>query len=123
VPNHGQDPRLPSALELSRFARALQGVELGRALADCNRGLRLAPDNPQILDSRGLVRLRQGDYRQAIADFDAALAREPKIAWSLYGRGVAQLRQHVPSGQSDIDAAVALNPEIEATARRHGLTP
>ena len=41
------------------WARALTGRDLDKALADCDRALRLAPKTPEFLDSRGLVHLRR----------------------------------------------------------------
>ena len=52
--------------------RALQGEELAKGLTDCNAAYRLSdksnPATAAILESRGLVRLRLGDYDKAIAD-------------------------------------------------------
>ncbi len=65
---------------------------LEEALADCNEALRLAPNDPANLDSRGFTYLKLGRFEQAIADYDAALAHNPRDPGSLYGRGLARLR-------------------------------
>ena len=82
------------------------------------------PNTAAILDSRGLVYLRQGNYDRAIADYDAALRLQPKTAWSLYGRGLSRLKKgQTAAGQADIAAATALSPKIAENAARHGISP
>ena len=77
-----------------------------------------------MLDSRGLVRLRMGDFDKAIADYDAALKVNPNEAWSLYGRGLAELRKGLTApGQADIKAAEAINPRLADEAKTAGLEP
>jgi tetratricopeptide (TPR) repeat protein len=117
------DMRMAGALNLRCWARALDGQELDKALADCNTALKLKPNTADFLDSRGLVYLRQSNYDRAIADYDAALHLQPKIAWSLYGRGVARLHKgFTAEGQADITAATALEPKIAERAANFGIT-
>ena len=76
------------------------------------------------LDSRGLVHLRRGEYAAAISDYDAALAINPKIAWSLYGRGVAELKTgDKAKGDADLAAAAALAPKLAERAAKLGVSP
>jgi tetratricopeptide (TPR) repeat protein/predicted aspartyl protease len=125
IDSHNRDDiQMPHALNSRCWARALAGQELDLALTDCNNALRLSPNAPAILDSRGLVYLRQGNYDRAIADYDAALRLQPKIAWSLYGRGLSRLKKgQTAAGQADIAAATALSPKIAENAARHGISP
>ena len=97
---------------------------LEEALADCNEALRLAPDDPATLDSRGFTYLKLGRFEQAIADYDAALARNPRDSGSLYGRGLARLRlQNDPEGgRADLAAAKALDPGVAAEFAGYGLS-
>ena len=83
----------------------------------------LAPDDPATLDSRGFTYLKLGRFEQAIADYDAALARNPRDPGSLYGRGLARLRgQNDPEGgRADVAAAKALDPGVAAEFARYGL--
>ncbi|WP_420141341.1 aspartyl protease family protein [Sphingomonas sp.] len=119
---HPDDRRLGSALNGRCWARALTGRALDLALDDCNAALRFSPNNPQYLDSRGLVRLRRGDYARAVADYDAALAKRPRLAWSWYGRGLAKIRLgRAGEGEADIAAARAIQPDITQIAERHGV--
>jgi tetratricopeptide (TPR) repeat protein/predicted aspartyl protease len=121
---HRTDTRLPGGLNGRCWTKALAGVDLAGALADCNGALRRMPKSPDFLDSRGLVHLRMGDPDKAIADYDLGLAAAPKLAWSLYGRGLARLKKgQTAQGQADIAAATAIDPHLPATAKRYGLTP
>jgi tetratricopeptide (TPR) repeat protein len=85
--------------------------------------LRLVPNDPGTLDSRGFTFLKLGRFEQAIADYDAALTRNPRQPSSLYGRGQARLRtQKDPEGaRADLAAAKALDPDVAAEFARYGL--
>jgi tetratricopeptide (TPR) repeat protein len=120
---HSEDARLPQALNGRCWLRALTGVDLDKALKDCDRAIRNAPKNAAMLDSRGLVHLRLGDLDRAIADYDGALAINPKLGWSLYGRGLAKQRKGLTAeGAADIAAAVAVNPKLTDEVKKRGLT-
>jgi tetratricopeptide (TPR) repeat protein len=123
IPAHREDSRLPQALDGRCRARAFTGQDLDRALADCNSALKASPHTAAYLASRGLVRLRMGDWDRAISDFDEALKIVPKAPWALYGRGVA--RQHkglAAEGQADLDAAKAVAPNLSARAKKAGIS-
>jgi len=105
------------------WARALWGRQLDQALADCNQALRRGSKLAGVLDSRGMVRLRRGEFDAAVADYDAALKLQPKQAWSLYGRGLAKLKRgETVAGAADIQAALALQPAIARFSKAIGLT-
>jgi tetratricopeptide (TPR) repeat protein len=125
IDTHGRDDaRSAHALNARCWTRAVWGQELGQALADCDLALKLHPDDASYLDSRGLVRLRRGEYDGAIADYTRALKLQPDIAWSHYGRGVAELRKGMKDeGQADIDAALKLQPQIASVARQRNIGP
>ena len=125
IDTHGRDDvRSARALNARCWTRAVWGQELGQALADCDLALRLHPDEASYLGSRGLVRLRRGEYDRAIADYTRALKLQPDTAWSHYGRGVAELRKGLKDeGQADIDAALKLQPQIAAVARERNIGP
>jgi tetratricopeptide (TPR) repeat protein len=125
---HGGDPRMPDALNARCWARALLGQELSAALSDCNTALKLtakhSPISASVLSSRGLVRLRLGDYDKSIADYDDALKLAPKNAWSLYGRGVAEMRRkRAAEAQADIAAAMAIRAPVADEFKRRGIIP
>jgi tetratricopeptide (TPR) repeat protein len=121
---HRGEIKVATALNSRCRARALLGQELDKALDDCNAAVRINPKGAQFLDSRGLVRLRRGDYKKSIADYDAALSLDPELAWSLYGRGLDQLRLgNAGAGQADIAAAAVLRPKIAEEAGKFGIAP
>jgi len=91
-----------------------QGPGRGRAqlsLDDCNKALELQTNEAAIFDSRALAYLKLGKYDECIADYDRALHLDPKMATSLFGRGVAKDRRDPGAGKQDI-----------ADAKRHTLT-
>ena len=95
------------------WSKAVLGEQLQQALADCNESLRLAPNAPDNMDSRGFVYLKLGEIDKALADYDAALRLMPTLASSLYGRGLAKKRKGDTAGaNSDFKAATALRPTI-----------
>jgi tetratricopeptide (TPR) repeat protein len=128
IASHSDDSKLVMALNDRCWLRALSGQDLGDALADCNAALNRSPKdgpiNAQIFNSRGMVRLRMGDFDRSIADYDAAIKLQPKYAWAVYGRGLAKLRRGKNSeGQSDIAAAIALRPRIADELKKRGIAP
>jgi tetratricopeptide (TPR) repeat protein/predicted aspartyl protease len=119
-----EDVSMPRVLNSRCWARAQWGQELDRALDDCNGALRLRPNNPAFLDSRGLVYLRQRNYDRAIADYDASLKLRSNSAWVLYCRGLAKQRKGpAGAGKTDMDAALAQQPSVAARAAKLGLSP
>ena len=122
---HDDDARLGWAYTVRCRARALLGQELDKALGDCNKALHLNSSNPAALDSRGLVRLRQGDFGHAVSDYSESLHLEPRNPWSLYGRGLAQEHQKntTATAEGDIAAATALAPHIADEFKKLGLAP
>ena len=121
---HPPEARTPDAYANRCRSRGMLGLELDKALSDCNRAVKAREDAPFFLDSRGLVHLRMGSYDKAIADYDAVLRIQPKNPWALYGRGLAKLHKgQKADGEADIAAAKASGPRVVAEATRRGLTP
>jgi len=118
------DPHDAMAWNGRCWVRMLANKDIAAALADCHRALKLAPGRDDILDSLGWVYLRLGRMQLAIGDFDAALARTPTLASSLFGRGVARLRVGaVRAGWADIKLAKDIQPGIAARFRSYGIVP
>jgi tetratricopeptide (TPR) repeat protein len=116
-------PRDADAYNARCWARAVAGIDLAKALADCNKSLRLSR-TCAALDSRGFVRFRMGDMRRAIADNTDALKIKPDLASAMYVRGLARLRLgDRVRGEADITAAEALDPTLPATYGRYGIEP
>jgi hypothetical protein len=61
-------------------------------------------------------------FAEALADFDAAHARLPKMASALYGRGLARQKQgDTAAGEADIAAVRALKADIADDYARYGV--
>lgn len=103
---------------------AVLGRDLDEARTACDASLRDQPGNPEALDSRGLVALKQGRFQDAWNDYDAALRIEPRgLSW-LYGRGIAALRLgHDREGRADVAAAQAAYPAIAHMFESYGIRP
>ena len=128
IASHGEDSRLPHALNGRCWTKALQGSDLEGALKDCNAALRRAksasPFYAKVADSRGLVLLRLGDYSKSIADYDASLKINSKNPWSLYGRGIDQMHLNkTAGGQADMDEATKIWPKVGEEFKRRGIVP
>lgn len=124
LPHHRRDQALASALDDRCWERAEIGLRLRKALHDCDRALDLEADDPDILDSRGLVYLRLGRLADAIDDYDSALRNNPKMPTSLYGRGLAELREGKKvKGEADLAAAKKLDAGVAKRFARMGLKP
>lgn len=121
---HGADAKLPTALNQRCWSRAVWNHELDKAEADCRRALRLTAGDPEALDSLGWVQLRQSRFDRSIQQFDAALEKQPKLASSLYGRGIDKLRiGNKAGGEADIATASAIRPDIADQMRAYGIAP
>lgn len=125
---HNEDSRLPMALNSRCWVKALRGVDLEGALQDCNAALRHATKSSSfyanVTNSRGLVFLRLGDYDKSIADYDVSLKINAKDPWSLYGRGIDKIhKQRSAEGQSDLDQAITIWPQVADEFKRWGIAP
>ena len=129
IANHPNDSKIAQALHGRCWVRAVQGQGLAEALTDCNAAYRLSDKTNHagvavVLASRGLVRLRLGNYDKAIADYDDSLKLAPKNPWPLYGRGVAKIRaQKTADGEADLAQAAALSSAIADEFKRLGIAP
>jgi tetratricopeptide (TPR) repeat protein len=128
IASHADDARLPEALNSRCWVRALGGVELALALKDCNAALKRAdkstPFYAKAAGSRGLVLLRMGEYDKSIADYDESLKINPRNAWSLYGRGIDELRKRKTlEGQADMAQATAVWADVAEEFSRRGIAP
>jgi tetratricopeptide (TPR) repeat protein len=73
----------------------------------------LIPNDADTLDSRGFAYLKLKNPDAAINDYNAALAVSPKMASSLYGRGLAeQIKGDQAAASKDIAAAKAIQANI-----------
>ncbi|MEM7245398.1 MAG: FG-GAP-like repeat-containing protein [Acidobacteriota bacterium] len=99
------------------FGRAQAHHARGRtalAIAELDRFLTLAPDHPNALNNRSLLRRTVGDSDGALADLDQALALDPDNAVFLLNR--ARLRQNRgehAAARVDVDRVLATHPDHE----------
>jgi len=101
------------------WTRAVANRELEKARAACDASLALEV-RPAVLDSRGLVNLREGKWQEAWEDYDAAFSTDPALTGSLYGRGLAALALgRREEGDADLKRAASAGGEFA----RYGLTP
>jgi tetratricopeptide (TPR) repeat protein len=105
-------------------ARAVGNVELSTALHDCNQALELAPHSAPILEARGFVYFRNGDYADAIKDENDSVAVDAKKPGALYVRGLAKAKSgDIAGGKADKTAALAIDADIAKTFASYGVTP
>lgn len=110
--------------------KGLHNIDLAGALADCERLIALdaragiTRRRSGALNSRGLVWLRLGEYRRAIADYDEVLRTDPDYAIAMFPRGIAKLRLgDKRGGTSDIRAVERRNPGTVQWFAEHGVNP
>lgn len=104
------------------WSGALAGMDLPAALADCDRSIALDKDNYEPLDTRGFILVKLGRHDEAIGFYDRALAINPALSESLYGRSLAWTHKGDPDkARADRNAALAIDPDIEDAFRFYGL--
>lgn len=104
------------------WSLAVLGDSLVEARAACDLALRLHPGDPEILDSRGLISLKEGRFQDAWSDYDQAVQIEPRgLSW-LYGRGIAATRLgRIEEGSVDLARAEAAYPRIRSMFESYGI--
>ena len=106
------------------WARMGEGSDLGLALADCNKAADMAPGFATARLNRGMVRLKQQNYRAAVQDFTRALDIDADLPSGLFGRGLAYLQlKDSARAQADIGAARKANTTIDELFIRVGILP
>jgi curved DNA-binding protein CbpA len=90
--------------------------DLDRAIADLERAIELAPQDPEAYRQRGNAWGRKGDVDQALADYDRALRIAPKDSAIFHDRGLMwQRNKDLDKALVDLDHAVRMSftaPEI-----------
>lgn len=61
------------ALNGLAYARALANIEIDEGLASVDEAMRMAGENYQMLDTRGFLYYRKGDFDRALKDLDNAV--------------------------------------------------
>jgi tetratricopeptide (TPR) repeat protein len=118
------NPQYSEAYNGRCWTRAVSGTDLAAGRADCDTALTLSNNEPNYLDSRGLVGIKQGQFSEAWADYDAALRAMPGTASYFYGRGIAALRLgRTGEGSADLAEATKLDANIAQIYAGYGVTP
>jgi Flp pilus assembly protein TadD len=66
------------------------------------------------LESRGFAHLLAGKFREAVADYDAALTADPTHPEALFGRNIARRRLgDRPGADADLARARGIYPSVE----------
>ena len=103
------------------YEQATIDFDLLQALEDCDASLALKKF-AAALDSRGFVLMRLGRDREARATFDAALALNPTLAASLFGRSLIEQRLgDAAAAAKDKQAALLESPSITTTFASYGV--
>lgn len=119
---HRDDSRRSTAQNGRCWARMLANRELDQAISDCNAAVRAVPSNPSFLDSRAFVHLRQKDDKDALTDFNAALAIDAKRVWALYGRSLAEAHLGMTAeAERDRATAIALDKRMPERMKKFGI--
>lgn len=105
------------------WIRAVINMELDTALADCDKGLQIAPNDAELLRNKGFVLFRQDKYPEALAFYNAALQHKTDDIFTLYLRGIVKQRLGDAGASADIKAAADGDAKIAATFRIYGVTP
>jgi len=105
------------------WEKAIAGVALESALADCDEALTTQPNAAAIIDSRALVLLRLGRIDDAIAAYDRVLAIDARVASSFYGRALAWSKKgDAAKARADRAAALTIDPDVEKRFALFGMT-
>ena len=116
-----KDPS-PSDLNNMCWRKAVAGVELPRALEECDKSI-AALDQAATHDSRALVLLRLGRFEEAIKEYDLALAGGDIVS-ALYGRSIAYARLGKKmDSDADRAKAIKLDPLIGEQFLGYGVSP
>ncbi len=103
-----------ASLYLNRGNLYLVKGQHDAAMTDYDRAIMIAPGYAPARLKRAWINLQMWGYGNAIADYDAILAKEPKMAAALFGRGVAeQLEGDLSQGDEDVAAAKTIDANIE----------
>ncbi len=101
----------------------MANTELSQAESDCNHAIEINSTNYSSYDALGLVRLRQMNNQGALESFNHALALQPDLATSLYGRALAEQRLgNTADANRDFAAARIQRNGIDSLFARMGLT-
>lgn len=119
-----QAPTDAALLNNRCWLRVINNDNLDAALVDCNASLAARPNDANVLDSRGLVQFKRGDYAAALADYEAAVRIDPNNGHFLYGRGLTRIALGMTAeGEADQARADELTPGIALQYQDYNILP
>lgn len=92
------------------WAQALEAFDLDLAMADCD--VAVASGEAAFIDSRAMVLLQMERYQEARAEYERALAGDPNLPASLFGRGLARRALGDADGAADLARARTLDIDV-----------
>ncbi len=102
----------------------LRNTALDMALSDCNKAIELDSNPAMYLDSRALVHFRAGRFKEAAADYDAALAASPEQTASLFMGSIAADRLGDKAKAASLGkAARTIFPDVGHFFAQFGIKP
>jgi tetratricopeptide (TPR) repeat protein len=106
------------------WSAALYRVAMPQALKVCDEVISLHPDRTHVRDSRAFLLFRMERFKDAIAGYDDAIARDKRLAHSYYGRGIAKRRLgDLAGGDRDLLTARSLAPLTAQRFFDYGVEP
>jgi tetratricopeptide (TPR) repeat protein len=107
---------------LDRADAKVQMGDFKGAIAEFDRAIQLAPNNPKIYENRGYAKFDLNDYKDAIIDFDRAIQIDRSYTKAYCSRGDAKSRLKDYQGAIvDLDRATQLNPNYAGAYRNRGI--
>lgn len=100
---------------VNRAAAYRAKSDVGRALADLDKALKLDPKSAAALEERATLYLDKNDFDAAISDNSVVIASRPTDVAAFYGRGEAyRAKNDLERAIADYDKALHLDPGFEA---------
>jgi len=105
------------------WARAAANREIDKAKEACDASLQINPDDPSIMDSAGLVALRQGRWEDAAKHYSKAYSYDKGMTGSLYGIALSAYAQgKTESGDTILKTVQTRKPAVIDDYKSMGLT-
>lgn len=104
----------------SRAWSAFDNGDLSGALANCDRAVSWAPDDPLLYLLRGNLRFEQQDFDGSLADYNQVIALRPTFAGGYSGRSrVYQRQRRYDEAIRDLTNAIEHRPSWEPEPWNH----
>jgi tetratricopeptide (TPR) repeat protein len=105
----------------SVFAR--EGLALDWGMETCNRAVQVNANESSYRANRGLIELRLGQLDAALADYNAAVQTDGRLAPGYYGRALVLHRRGAnQAAEADRRQALAIDPGIAETYQEYGFS-